>query len=124
MMAHFDLFRHDHDTQDFAAGTVIFSAGTPGDLLYIIQTGEVEIQFQGQPLSVLGEGEALGEMAVIEPGSPRSATAIAKTDCRLVVIDQKRFTFLIQQNPYFAIEIMKTLAERLSRTNQKLEAQG
>ncbi|WP_083998054.1 Crp/Fnr family transcriptional regulator [Picosynechococcus sp. PCC 7003] len=124
MMAHFDLFRHDHDTQDFAAGTTIFTAGTPGDHLYIIQTGEVEIRFQGQPLSILGEGEALGEMGVIEPGSPRSATAIAKTDCRLVVIDQKRFTFLIQQNPYFAIEIMKTLAERLSHANQRLEAQG
>ncbi|MBV5262239.1 cyclic nucleotide-binding domain-containing protein [Synechococcus moorigangaii CMS01] len=121
-MTHFELFQHDHDTRDFAAGTVIFEAGTVGDYLYIIQTGEVNIQFQGQPLSVLGEGEALGEMAVIDPGSPRSATAIAKTDCRLVVIDQKRFSFLIQQNPYFAIEIMKTLAERLSRTTQQLKA--
>lgn len=121
-MAHFDLFRNDHDTQDFAAGTVIFETGMPGDHLYIIQQGEVEIQYQGQPLTILGEGEALGEMAVIQPGSPRSATAIAKTDCRLVTIDQKRFTFLVQQSPYFAIEVMKTLAERLTRTTQKLEA--
>ncbi|BAW96493.1 cyclic nucleotide-binding domain protein [[Synechococcus] sp. NIES-970] len=121
MMAHFELFRQDHDTQDFAAGATIFNAGDAGEHLYIIQTGAVEIQFAGQPLTVLGEGEALGEMGVIHPGSPRSATAIAKTDCRLVVIDQKRFTFLVQQHPYFAIEIMKTLAERLTRTTQKLE---
>lgn len=122
-MSHFDLFRNDHDTQDFAAGTVIFETGTAGEYFYIIQTGEVEVQFHGQPLTVLGEGEPLGEMAVIAPGTPRSATAIAKTDCRLVVIDQKRFTFLIQQNPYFAIEVMKTLAERLTQTTQKLESE-
>ena len=120
-MGHFDLFRNDHNTQDFAAGKVIFKKGHPGDLMYIIQSGKVDILLLDTVFDSLGEGEALGEMAVINPGCPRSASAIAKTACRLVIIDQKRFTFLVQQNPYFSIEIMKTLADRLGRMNLRAE---
>lgn len=120
-MGHFDLFRQDHNTQDFAAGSVIFKEGETGTNMYIIQSGEVDILLLDKVFDSLGEGEALGEMAMINPRHPRSASAIAKTDCRLVVIDQKRFTFLVQQNPYFAIEVMKTLADRLARMNLKAE---
>lgn len=123
-MSHFQLFRHDHNTEDVAAGDAIFREGDIGKVMYIIQSGEVDILLKDQVFDSLGEGEALGEMALINPGCPRSASAIAKTDCRLVVIDQKRFTFLVQQTPYFAIEIMKTLAERLTRMNLKAEANG
>ena len=56
----------------------------------------------------------LGEMALID-NSPRSATVKAKTDCTLAVINQKRFMTLIQQTPYFAIQVMSVLADRLRR---------
>jgi CRP-like cAMP-binding protein len=46
---------------------------------------------------------------------PRSALAIARIDCRLVPIDEKRFTFLVQQTPYFSIQVMRVIAERLRR---------
>lgn len=92
-----------------------------GSLMYIVQSGNVDILLKDQVFDALGEGEVLGEMALIHPGVPRSASAIAKTDCRLEEIDQHRFTFLVQETPYFAIEIMKTLAERLARMNIKAE---
>lgn len=120
-MEHFQLFSRDPNTENFAAGTAIFTEGDVGHDMYIIQAGEVEILLKDQVFDCFGQGEALGEMALINPGCPRSASAIAKTDCRLVKIDQKRFTFLVQQTPYFAIEVMKTLAERLARMNLKAE---
>jgi CRP-like cAMP-binding protein len=58
-------------------------------------------------------------MALLDK-EPRSTTAIANTDCRLVPVDQKRFTFLVQQTPYFAIEVMQIMAERLRRLNSML----
>jgi CRP-like cAMP-binding protein len=60
-------------------------------------------------------------MAMVD-GQPRTASAVARTDCRLVPIDQKRFQFLIQETPYFAIEVMRLLVERLRRVNQLIEA--
>lgn len=120
-MGHFDLFKNDHNTVDFEAGSVIFKEGDIGEKMYMIQSGEVDILLMNTVFDALGAGEILGEMAMINPGHPRRASAIAKTDCRLVEIDQQRFTFLVQQNPYFAIEIMKTLADRLARMNLKAE---
>ena len=121
-MSHFKLFKDDPNAKAFTAGDIIFSEGDVGSLMYIVQTGKVDILLQDQVFDALGEGEALGEMALIHPGAPRSASAIARTDCHLVEIDQRRFTFLVQETPYFAIEIMKTLAERLARMNIKVES--
>lgn len=51
---------------------------------------------------------------------PRIATATVQTDARLVPIDRRRFEFLVQQNPYFALQLMAVMAERLRRMNEKL----
>jgi CRP/FNR family cyclic AMP-dependent transcriptional regulator len=55
-------------------------------------------------------------MALID-SSPRTASVVAKTPCRLAQIDQRRFHFLVQQTPYFATHVMKTLADRLRHMN-------
>ena len=51
------------------------------------------------------------------------ASVIARTDCEFVAVDEKRFQFLVQQAPYFAIQVMRLMAERLRATN-KLLAKG
>jgi CRP/FNR family transcriptional regulator, cyclic AMP receptor protein len=53
-------------------------------------------------------------MALID-NSPRSASAVARTPCRLVAINRKRFIFMVQQTPNFSIHVMKVMAERLRR---------
>ena len=98
------------------AGETIFQAGESGNLMYVIQSGSVDIIVGKQVVETADAGHIFGEMALIDHHL-RSATAIAKTDCKLVPIDQKRFTFLVQQNPYFAIEVMQVLAERLRHMN-------
>src|SRR3984957_16195934 len=66
---------------DIAAGEVIMRRGQPGECMYFIASGEVQVELKPQPL-VLGPGDFFGEMALIT-GEPRSATAIAKTHCEL-----------------------------------------
>jgi len=104
------------ETENFAAGKVIFRAGEPGDVMYVIAEGEVEIRVGNQVVEIAGPGTIVGEMALIDR-SPRSATAVAKTDCKLAPIDQRRFEFMVQQTPFFSLTVMKIMADRLRKTN-------
>jgi CRP/FNR family transcriptional regulator, cyclic AMP receptor protein len=65
------LFEHSSNVQEFQAGTTIFAEGTPGDVMYIILDGEVEVRVQNRLVEVLGSGEIVGEMALID-ASPRA----------------------------------------------------
>ncbi len=110
------LFRHASDTRSLSAGEYLFRQGEAADLMYILVEGEVDILLEDTIVDTVGPETVLGEMAMID-AKPRSASARAKTTCRVVPIDQKRFQFLIQQTPYFAIEVMRILAHRLQKMN-------
>lgn len=99
----------------FSRGEVIFAEGDKGDCMYVVRSGEVEIERDGKTIETLSGGGIFGEMALID-GSPRSATARAKTDAELAPINEKSFLFLVHETPFFAIAVMRTLAERLRRS--------
>jgi CRP/FNR family cyclic AMP-dependent transcriptional regulator len=84
--------------------------------VFLIRSGEVEIERNGKVIETLGPGGIFGEMALID-GSPRSATARAKTDCVVAPINEKIFLFLVDETPYFAVAVMRTLADRVRRMN-------
>jgi len=107
------------DFEAFAAGQPIFTEGQPGDVMYIVKEGQVDLSIHGKVVETLGPGGILGEMALIDR-KPRSATAVARTDCKLVSINEGRFQFLVQQTPYFAIEVMRVLAHRLRHMDEQL----
>jgi len=113
-VATIDLFQQAQDHVIFAAGHVIFREGEPGDVMYVVLEGEVEIVVQGQVIDTTGPGGIVGEMALIDAG-PRSATVRTKTVCTLVPVSQRRFTFLVQQTPFFALQVMRVMSERLRR---------
>jgi len=119
-MAKLEMFRNQA-AESFAAHDIIFSKGDPRTVMYVVQEGEVEIRLGAKLLEVVGPDGIFGEMAMID-GAPRTATAIARSVCKLVPIDQQRFQFLVQQTPFFAIEVMRVLADRLRRANQLIEA--
>ncbi|HEX7533147.1 MAG TPA: cyclic nucleotide-binding domain-containing protein [Methyloceanibacter sp.] len=98
----------------FKPGDVVFAEGDKGDKMYVIRSGEVEILRDGHVVETLAPGGIFGEMALID-GSPRAATARAKTACELAPITEKSFLFLVHETPFFAIAVMRTLAERLRR---------
>jgi CRP/FNR family cyclic AMP-dependent transcriptional regulator len=102
------------EAEEFPAGTTVFSEGEPGDRLYVVRSGSVALSAHGTTLESVCENELFGEMALIDL-EPRSATAVAETDCELVAIDKRRFWFLVQETPYFAEIVMRTMADRLRR---------
>jgi CRP/FNR family transcriptional regulator, cyclic AMP receptor protein len=102
--------------RDFKAGEVIFKEGDPGAEFFVIQSGTVDIQLGNRSLGMLGDHDIFGEMALIDQ-SPRSATAVAKTDVKLVPVGEKQFLFLVGRTPYFALNVMRTLARRLRAQN-------
>ncbi len=114
-MVTLDLFRNTNDARAYRPDDVIFRAGDKGDNMYVIVEGEVRISANGKELEVLGAGGVFGELALIDNG-PRSADAVAVTDCRVVPIDESWFKFLVQQTPFFSIQIMRVMADRLRRT--------
>lgn len=110
-----NLFR-GKETVSFAAGQAIFHAGDSGEVMYIVIEGQVEILDGPVLLEVAGPGSIFGELALIDD-APRSASVVAKTDCRLVAVDRRRFQYMVQETPFFALEVMKVIADRLRRKN-------
>src|SRR5450631_2496911 len=93
-----ELFRHETDLQEFAEGRTLFREGEPGELMYVLISGTAEIYVHNRLMETAEIGAVFGEMAMIDEGV-RSATVVAKTDCKLLPIAQTRFNFLIQQTP-------------------------
>jgi CRP-like cAMP-binding protein len=113
-MADIRLFQNTKDYKAFSSGDRIFAQGDPGDLMYVVLEGEVEIEVDGEAFDRLSQGDIFGEMAIVDD-QPRSGTALAASDCRVAPVDQKRFEFLVQHNPHFAVQVMSAMADRLRR---------
>jgi CRP/FNR family transcriptional regulator, cyclic AMP receptor protein len=97
-------------------GATIYAEGEPGDRMYIVVAGEVDIRCCGRRLAVARAGELIGEMALIDR-EVRCATAIARTDCLLAPVDLQRFLCMVQEAPTFALQVMQVLVKRLRLTN-------
>lgn len=113
------MFVTDDVTQYFKAGYRFFETGDHGEVMFVVTSGEVEIRLRGKLLETVGVGNVFGEMAIIDDRE-RSAEAIAKTDVKVVVIDQQRFLFLTRSDPTFALKIMKIITARLRRLDAML----
>jgi CRP-like cAMP-binding protein len=109
-----ELFRNERNIVTFKAGDIIFRQGDAGQNMYVLLDGEVDILANGRHISTLHPGDIFGEMALIDE-LPRSGSAVADTDCRVAMIDQRRFMFLIQQTPFFALQVMHVMADRLRK---------
>jgi CRP-like cAMP-binding protein len=112
------LFRNSMDTIEYLAGQVIFKKGDAAHALYVVTEGEVGISIGDEVMEVVGAGGMFGELALIDP-SPRSATATALTNVKIVPVNEKRFIYLVQQTPGFSLHVMKVLAERLKKHDPK-----
>src|SRR5271165_5489281 len=105
--------------RDYKAGDVIFREGDAANELFIIQSGAVEIRLGNRVLETLPQYSIFGEMALID-AAPRSATAVAANDVRLVPVTEKQFLFLISNTPHFALNVMRIMARRLRTANKGL----
>jgi CRP-like cAMP-binding protein len=103
--------------------TVIFEENEPGDCMYIILSGQIQIHKGKSTLAILKEKEVFGELSLLD-AETRSATATAKTDCILFKIDQEPFYELIDTRPEVARGFIKILSNRLRQINEKTARGG
>jgi CRP/FNR family cyclic AMP-dependent transcriptional regulator len=117
-----DLIQHFQNARNpicIPAGHVIFHEGERGTVMYLLMDGMADLTVGGVMVELDIAGSIIGEMALIDD-SARSATATARTDCRLLAVDSKRFDLLIRESPTFARHVMKLMAERMRRMNERL----
>ena len=100
-------------------GETIFKEGEPAKELYVIKSGQVDIQLGNRLLATLEANDIFGEMALID-STPRSATATAKTDAAVIPISRKDFLELVSHAPTFALDIMGMMARRLRAANKAI----
>jgi CRP-like cAMP-binding protein len=114
-----DMFATEENPRICEAGEAVFREYDMGAEMYVVLEGEVEISIGSKVVETLGPGEPFGEMALIDQ-TARTASAIAKTPCKLAVIPERRFLFMVAQTPHFALQIMKVMADRLRKMNARL----
>jgi len=113
------IFANDADTMTFPAGHCFFHEGEVGEVMYVVTEGEAEIKVHGKTVEVVAAGGIFGEMALIDHRD-RSADVYAKTDVKVSVINEKRFLYLVGNHPFFALNVMRVMAERLRHFNSLL----
>ena len=115
------MFSNHQEPVTFPPGQVIFREGEAGDLMYVIESGQVDIYVKDRLMETAeGQGGVIGEMVLLSKGK-RSATAIAKTECTLIPLNKKNFLFYVELAPDFSIHVMRALAERVRRLTPMLE---
>jgi len=113
------LFNSEPNLEKFSAGQTVFREGDRGDFMFAVLRGAVGLSIRGKAVETVEAGGVFGEMALVED-NPREAAAVATSDSELVRIDRKRFLFLVQQTPFFSLQLMAIMAERIRRMNQRL----
>jgi CRP/FNR family transcriptional regulator, cyclic AMP receptor protein len=104
---------------NFPAGSVVFNKGDPGATMFVVQSGVIEMVIGEKVIEVCGTNEAIGFMSMID-GAPRSSTARVKEACELSVIDQRKFRFMVDEVPNFALYIMAAMARRIRGMGQAM----
>ncbi len=120
-MVFFELFAHNPTIVRVPVGNTLFDEGDEGGLMYVLTSGSADVVVNNRVVESLHNGSIVGEMGLVSPG-PRSASVLATSDCEFVAIDEKRFQFLVQNTPFFAMQVMRVMAERLRAADRLLPA--
>jgi len=115
-----NIFEREVTPLSVSAGEAIYCEGEKPIAMYVVQSGEVELKVRGKSLEVVGPDGFFGEMALIDQRS-RRATAIAKTDCTIIPVSEKHFLFMVEETPFFALTVMRTMTARLRRLDMLSE---
>jgi CRP-like cAMP-binding protein len=99
--------------------------GDPGTCLFAVYSGTVEVMIpsvegKNAAVNLIKEGEIFGEIALLD-GRPRTANAVAFTDCGLMVIERREFLPLLREQPDIAVKLIEILCARMRRTTEQVE---
>jgi len=122
-----EFFKSGGKPERIPAGKIIFAEGGKGLLarhrMYLLISGEVDVMARKKILATLKAGQLFGELAAID-GEPRTASAVAKTDCKLISLDDKQFYAALRKKPAFALMLMSVMIGRLRDTITRLAEAG
>lgn len=112
------------ERQSFAAGEQVFSIGEPGDSLYVVGTGTVELFVKDDAggkivLTVCGPGEVFGELSLFD-GGPRTASAVALEEATLLGLDRDDLLAFLQKHPAASLDLLTTMGQRIRSTDEIL----
>ncbi len=111
------------DSIAYRAGQALVRQGQPGDAAYVLVEGEAEVSIGTESgeyvVATLGPGDVVGEISIL-CDTPRTATVTASTDVSALRVRKDSFLQLLRQFPEIAAEVMRSLAERLTHTNEEL----
>jgi CRP/FNR family transcriptional regulator, cyclic AMP receptor protein len=123
-----EFFRAGGQVESIPAGRTIFRENRLGrrvllqrDKMYLLLKGRVSLVAGSQELRSVRSGEIFGEMSALA-NLPRSATAVAKTACRVIALDQRQFKKALAKKPSFALMLMKLMVTRLREMVARLKA--
>ena len=135
LLAGVSLFEHleDADRQHLAgfvhevelvAGETLFKTGEPGESLYVVRSGEVELYIKdtaGQKiaLALADAGELFGELALLDQG-PRTATAVAVMDSQLLSLKRDDLLLLFQKSPSAALRVLAAMSQMTRKADELL----
>lgn len=110
------------DVVNLKSGDILFHEGDPGEHLYVVVKGELEILMAPDTdneliLNLLHAGEYLGEMSLIQPGGHRTASARARGDVVALSMSRTQFRDLLKRHPHLANAMVQVLSQRLDNTN-------
>lgn len=111
------------DVQEVPAGAVLARTGEPGDRFFVIVDGSARVEISPQNQGRMGPGAFFGEMSLLD-GEPRSATVIADTAMRMLVISRRDFVTLLREVPSLTEQMLITLCERLRRAESSSSVGG
>jgi CRP-like cAMP-binding protein len=110
--------------REYPAGEVLFREGAAGDVMFVLQSGTVRItkHIAGEEkfIALLGPGEFLGEMAILNQ-KPRTGTATVTEHARCLVIDARTLEVMLARNTEIAVRLIKKLARRLDAADALVE---
>lgn len=107
----------------YQAGEIIVHQGDPGDCMFVIQDGDVEVLKEEDGTATLVDtmhtGDIFGEMALIEH-TVRSSTVRATSTVRVLTIDKKTFFRRVQEDPSLALSVLKAMSQRIRNLDEEL----
>ena len=110
------------DVKELADREILFREGEPGEHLYVVISGELEVlmgagRVEELVLNVMRDGEHFGEMGLIMPGGHRTATVRARGDSKLLSMSRSQFLELTKKYPVLSDSMVRVLSQRLDATN-------
>ena len=113
--------------RDLEPGDTVFDEGDPGDKLYVIQSGEIELAREGvaapRVVARLGPGDFFGELGVVL-GKPCTTRAVAVRRTRLLELDRDTLEAMCLEQPVIAIRLLRVVVSRLIEAERRLAALG